>query len=99
MSREPYCPMCGVVESIHSGVYCSRLSRSEALNATLRETIHTLRAELEEARAKEGKLREQRDRLLKAACGLADGDDEKWDCRIESIRELEDEISKEKEAE
>jgi predicted NBD/HSP70 family sugar kinase len=51
MSREPYCPRCGVVENIHSGVYCSRLSTSEKLNATLRETIHALRAELDEARA------------------------------------------------
>jgi chromosome segregation ATPase len=51
MSRNPYCPQCGVVESIHSGVYCSRLSKSEKLNATLRETIHGLRAELKEARA------------------------------------------------
>jgi chromosome segregation ATPase len=51
MSRDPYCPRCGVVENIHSGVYCSRLSESEKLNATLRETIHGLRAELEQARA------------------------------------------------
>jgi DNA repair ATPase RecN len=150
MSREPYCPMCGVVENIHSGVYCSRLSRSEALNATLRETIHALRAELEQARAvirntaktvqafreraeneyntwmqmgwktlcgkyekkigkqieyseelerKMEKLREQRDRAMKVANRIADLDDEGWDCHIETIRELADEISKEKETE
>jgi uncharacterized protein (UPF0147 family) len=111
MSRDPYCPRCGVVENIHSGVYCSRLSESEKLNATLREAIYGLRAELREARAvirntaetvqafreQAEKLREQRDRAVKAANRIADLDDEGWDCNIEIIRELADEISKEKE--
>jgi hypothetical protein len=136
MSRELYCPRCGVVENIHSGVYCSRLSKSETLNATLRETIHTLRAELKKTRAvicntaetgkafceqaekaradwyaaenelwlgelreKIEKLREQRDRAMKAAAGLRDGDDREWKKSVGIFRELADEISKEKETE
>ena len=77
----------------------------------LQKTIDALRAEIKEARAvirnaaktvqafreQAEKLREQRDRAIKAANRLADLDDEGWDCIIESIRELEDEISKEKE--
>jgi chromosome segregation ATPase len=52
---------------------------------------------LGELREQVEKLREQRDRAMAAASGLADLDDDGWQCYVDVIRELADEINKDNE--
>ena len=40
--KDPYCPKCGVVEQVHSGLYCSRLASAEAELAKVRHNYKTL---------------------------------------------------------
>lgn len=64
--NDPYCPKCGVVQQLHSGLYCSRLHEAEKARDEARLTWHAAENELwlAELRDRIATLTEQRDSAM-----------------------------------